>query len=421
MQGGSLARRLARMSDRMPERIVIVGASLTGGSAAVALRAEGYEGTITLIGAEDYAPYERPPLSKDYLRGETPFEKAYVKPPSWYDENKIDTRYGTPAESIDTKDRAVVLAGGERVPYDAALIATGSRNRTLSSPGADLENVLSLRSIDDSNRIREAAKGARTAVVVGMGFIGAECAASLRALGVEVTAVEPAPTPLFRVLGADIGAALGALHADNGVTLLFDDVVEKFEGSGRVEAAVTRSGKTLPCDIVVYGVGIDPATDVAAGTDIAIDNGIVVDELCRTNVEGVYAAGDVANHYHPIFGRHLRVEHWQNAMRHGTHAAKSILGATDPYTEIHWFWSDQYDANLQYAGHHREWDSLAIRGSLEERSFVAFYIKDGLIEAAVALNRGKELRRAMGLIKARKPVPEETLRDEDVDLKTLSG
>ncbi|MFY9585946.1 MAG: FAD-dependent oxidoreductase [Actinomycetota bacterium] len=408
------------MPDRLPDRVVIVGASLTGGSAAVALRSEGFDGSITLIGAEDHAPYERPPLSKEYLRGESDFEKAWVKPAAWYDENKIDTRFGVRAETIDTKDKAVVLPGGERVPYDAALIATGSRNRLLSSPGADLEGILSLRYLEDSNRIKEAAKNARAAVVVGMGFIGAEVAASLRSLGLEVTAVEPAPTPLFRVLGADIGAAMGSLHADNGVTLMFDEIVERFEGSGRVEAAVTKSGKRLPCDIVVYGVGIDPATDVAAGTDIAVDNGIVVDEFCRTNVEGVYAAGDVANHYHPIFGRQMRVEHWQNAMRHGAHAAKSILGATEPYTEIHWFWSDQYDANLQYAGHHREWDSLVIRGSLEDRSFVAFYIKDGLVDAAVALNRGRELRRSMGLIKARKPIPEEKLRDEDVDLKALA-
>jgi 3-phenylpropionate/trans-cinnamate dioxygenase ferredoxin reductase subunit len=405
----------------VPDNVVIVGASLAGGSAAVALRTEGFDGSITLIGAEQHAPYERPPLSKEYLRGEAPFDKAWVKPTPWYDEHKVETRFGVAAETIDIADRAVVLAGGERIPYDVALIATGSRNRKLSSPGSDLDGILSLRTLEDSERIKEAAKKARTAVVVGMGFIGAEVAASLRALGLEVTAVEPAPTPLFRVLGPDIGSAMASLHADNGVTLLFDEIVESFEGSGHVEAAVTKSGRRLPCDIVVYGVGIDPATDVAANTDIKIDNGIVVDEFCRTNVEGVYAAGDVANHYHPIYGRHMRVEHWQNAMRHGTHAAKSILGATEPYTEIHWFWSDQYDANLQYAGHHREWDSLVIRGSLPDRSFVAFYIKDGLVDAAVGLNRGKELRRAMGLIKARKPVSGEKLRDEDVDLKLLAG
>lgn len=405
----------------MVERVVIVGASLTGGSAAVALRGEGFDGSITLIGTEEHPPYERPPLSKEYLRGETPFEKAFVKSPAWYEDNAIVTRFGTAAERIDTADRSVVLAGGERIPYDAVLIATGGRNRKLSSPGADLDGVLSLRTIEDSDRIRTAAQGARTAVVVGMGFIGAEVTASLRALGVEVTAVEPMPTPLFRVLGPDVGSAMAALHADHGVNEIFEDVVESFEGSGRVEAVVTKSGRRLPCDIAVYGVGIEPATDVVAGTDVALDNGIVVDERCRTNVEGVYAAGDVANHFHPIFGRRMRVEHWQNAMRHGTHAAKSILGGNDAYTEVHWFWSDQYDANLQYAGHHMAWDSLVVRGSILERSFLAFYLKDGLVDAAVGLNRGKELRRAMGLIKARTPIPDEKLRDEDVDLKTLTA
>jgi len=405
----------------MVSNVVIVGASLTGGSAAVALRDAGFDGSVTLVGAEAHPPYERPPLSKGYLRGETPISKALVKPPEWYEANGVTTIFGMAAERIDVTERTVVLADGQQLPYDAVLIATGGRNRKVSGPGSDLDGVFQLRTLADADRIRAAATDCHRAVVVGMGFIGAEVAASLRALNVEVTAVEPLPTPLYRVLGAEVGSALGALHADHGVKLTLEDVVETFEGTGRVEAVTTKAGRRIECNLVVAGIGIEPVTEIVAGTGVEVDNGILVDELCRTNVEGIYAAGDVANHMHPLFGRRMRVEHWQNAMRHGTHAAKSILGSTEPYAEVHWFWSDQYDANLQYAGHHREWDSLVFRGSVAERSFLAFYIKDGLVDAAVGFNRGKELRRAMGIVKARKPVDASKLQDEDVDLKSLAG
>jgi 3-phenylpropionate/trans-cinnamate dioxygenase ferredoxin reductase component len=404
----------------MTKRIVIVGASLTGASAAVALRHNGFDGSVTMIGAETHTPYERPPLSKEYLRGEAAIEKAFVKPPEWYAENNVELLLGRKAERIDVSDRSVLLDGGEKIGYDDVLIATGGRNRVLRAPGAELDGIYQLRTVADADRIRASATDCHRAVVVGMGFIGAEVASSLRAMGVEVTAVEPLPTPLFRVLGGEVGTALAALHADHGVNLVTEDIVESFEGSGRVSAVVTKSGRRIECNLVVAGIGIEPVTEVVADTPVEVDNGILVDELCRTNVEGVYAAGDVANHLHPIFGRRMRVEHWQNAMRHGTHAAQSMMGSTEPYSEIHWFWSDQYDANLQYAGHHTTWDELVFRGSVDARSFLAFYIKDGLLDAAVGFNRGKELRRAMGIIKARRPVDAAKLKDEDVDLKTLA-
>jgi 3-phenylpropionate/trans-cinnamate dioxygenase ferredoxin reductase subunit len=399
--------------------IVIVGASLTGGTAAATLREQGFDGPIVLIGSEPHPPYERPPLSKEYLRGEKPFEKALVKPPEFWESNGVQTRFGTTAERIDTAAREVVLSGGDRIAYDKLLIATGVRNRRLSVPGVDLDGVHSLRTREEADAIRADAAKASRAVIVGMGFIGAEVAASLRTIGLDVTAVEPTPTPLHRVLGSEVGGAIAALHADHGVHMIFEDIVESLEGSSRVEGVVTKAGKRLPADLVVVGVGVEPVTDAVNGTDIALENGITVDERCRTNVDGVYAAGDIANHYHPLFDRRMRVEHWQNAIRQGQHVAKSMLGSEEPYLEIHWFWSDQYDANIQYAGHHREWDALVFRGSVKERSFVAFYIKDGLVEAAAALNRGRELRRAMGIIRARKPVDEAVLRDENVDLKTL--
>ena len=405
----------------MKRTAIIVGASLAGGTAAVTLRSAGFDGRVVLIGAEPQPPYERPPLSKEYLRGEQPFEKSLVKPADHYAANEIETRFGTTAERLDTAAREVVLAGGERIGYDQVLVATGCRNRMLRAPGAELEGVHYLRTVADADRIRNDMVAGRSAVVVGMGFIGAEVTASLRASGLDVTAVEPFPAPLNRVLGPDVGATLGALHADHGVTLVFEDVVESFEGSSRVEAVTTKAGRRLPCDLVVAGVGVEPVADVVAGTDVAVENGILADELCRTNVEGVFAAGDVANHVHPLYGRRMRVEHWQNAMRQGAHAAKCMLGETEPYADLHWFWSDQYDANVQYAGHHMAWDELVVRGSLEDRSFLAFYIKDGLVDAAVAMNRGKELRRAMAVIRARRPVEAAKLRDEDVDLKALAS
>ena len=400
--------------------IVIVGASLAGGVAANTLREQGYDGPIVLVGSEPVAPYERPPLSKEYLRGEQPFEKALVKSPDHWSTINVETRLGVTAERIDTEGRAVVLADGTTVPYEKLLITTGARTRKIPAPGADLDGVMDLRTVADADRIRAAIEGSGSAVVVGLGFIGAEVTASLKQSGLDVTAVEFAPVPLNRVLGEDIGRALAGLHADNGVHTIFQDSVASFEGSGRVEAVVTAEGKRLPCDVAVVGVGVQPNVEIAAGSPIEVDNGILVDEFCRTNVEGIYAAGDVANHQHPLFGRRMRVEHWQNAMRQGAAAAKSMLGTGEPYAEVHWFWSDQFDANLQYAGHHMAWDELVVRGSIPDRNFIAFYISGGLIDAAVALNRGKELRRAMALVKARKPIDSEKLRDEDVDLKSLA-
>jgi 3-phenylpropionate/trans-cinnamate dioxygenase ferredoxin reductase subunit len=253
-----------------------------------------------------------------------------------------------------------------------------------------------------------------------MGFIGCEVAASLRQMGVEVVAIESSPTPLFRVLGEDVGAVVARIHRDHGVDTIFDDLVLRFEGHGRVERVITKSGRRLECDFAVVGVGVEPVVDFLAESGIGIDNGILVDEYCRTTVDGIYAAGDVANHWHPVFGRRMRVEHWQNAMQQGAAAARSMLGTGQPYDAIHWFWSDQYDANLQYAGFHHEWDRLIVRGSLERHSFIAFYLNRGRIDAVVALNRGKDVRRAMPLIRSRGFADPERLKDENVDLRSLA-
>jgi 3-phenylpropionate/trans-cinnamate dioxygenase ferredoxin reductase subunit len=405
----------------MPETFVIVGASLAGGGAAVTLRQEGFDGRVVLIGAEPQHPYERPPLSKDYLRSESSFEQTLVQPPDFYGENGIETRFGVRATRVDAAEKVVELDGGERVAYDELLIATGGRTRRFPVPGLDLEGVHDLRTVADCDRIRAEIAPGRKAVVVGMGFIGSEVAASLRQSGVDVVVVDRNKVPLRRVLGEEVGRVMEGIHRDHGATLIFKDTVAAFEGADRVERVVTQGGRRIECDFVVVGLGVEPVTELLVDTGAQIDNGIVVDEFCRTGVEGIYAAGDVANHYHPVFERRIRVEHWQNALNQGPAAARNMLGKDEPYDDIPWFWSDQYHFNLQYTGFHTEWDELVVRGSMEERSFVAFYRKDERVVAAVAVNRGKDLRRSMRLIKAQHPVDSTKLQDPDVDLRALVG
>jgi 3-phenylpropionate/trans-cinnamate dioxygenase ferredoxin reductase subunit len=403
----------------MPETFVIVGASLAGGGAAATLRQEGFDGRVILIGAESQPPYERPPLSKDYLRGESSFEQALVQPSDFYGENGIETRFGVRATRVEAVDKVVEFDGGESVAYDRLLIATGGRNRLFPIPGLDLAGVYDLRTVDDCERIRAEIAPGRKAVIVGMGFIGSEVAASLRMLGVDVVVVDRNKMPLRRVLGEDVGRVMEGVHRDHGASMIFEDTVAAFEGDDRVEQVTTQRGRRIECDFVVVGFGIEPVTELLANTGVEIDNGILVDEYCQTGVEGIYAAGDVANHYHPVFGRRIRAEHWENALAQGPAAARNMLGKAEPYEEIPWFWSDQYDFNLQYAGFHTEWDELVVRGNMDERNFIAFYRKDGRVLAAVAGNRGRDLRRSMRLIKAQRPVDAAKLQDPDVDLREL--
>ena len=320
---------------------------------------------------------------------------------------------------IDASGRFVELDDGRRVPFDRLLITTGGRNRRFSVAGAELDGIYSLRTVQDADRIRAETIAGRRVVVVGMGFIGSEVAASLRQKDLDVVAIEPSKTPLARVLGEDVGQRLADLHQGHGVRTVFEDTVVAFEGTSRVERVLTKGGRRLECDFVVAGIGIEPVVDLLDGSGVQVDNGVVVDEYCQTNVSGIYAAGDVANHYHPLFKRRIRVEHWQNAIKQGAAAARNMLGRQVPYDEVHWFWSDQYDANLQYAGFHSTWEQLVVRGRLGSDSFLACYVNEGRIDAAVALNRAKDLRRMMSLIKARRPIDLEQLRDERVDLRSL--
>lgn len=401
-------------------RVVIVGASTCGATAAATLRDEGFDGDIVLIGEEPLPPYERPPLSKEYLRGEQTIERAYIRPVDWYAERNVELRSGVRATGVDTVAKVVELDGGEEVPYDSLLIATGIRNRQLDVPGSQLPGVFGLRTAADAELIREAAGSASRAAVVGMGFIGAEVAASLRSMGVEATVIEFFETALFRVLGADLGRVIESIHREHGVEMRFGEGVEAFEGEGRVTSVVTSSGARIECDFAVVGVGTIPNAELAQVGGIACDNGVLVDATLRTSDPNVFAAGDVANHDHPLFGR-MRVEHFDNAVKMGATAARNILGADEVFDDVHWFWSDQYDANLQMAGFATDYDETVVRGDLDEADFSVFHLKDGAVLQVFGLNRPRDVRRSMPLIRSATRVDPGALADEATDLRTLGA
>jgi 3-phenylpropionate/trans-cinnamate dioxygenase ferredoxin reductase component len=409
--------------------IVIVGASLAGGTAAVTLRDKGFDADIVLIGAEPQLPYNRPPLSKGYLRGQDPFADQLVKPSSYYAEQRIQLKLGVRATAIDPKQKLVELEGGERVAYDRLLVATGGRNRTLSVPGANLAGVFQLRTVEECDRIRAAVGPGRRAVVMGFGFIGSEVSASLRQLGVEVVAIEGARVPLARVLGDEVGQVLADIHREKGVELIAEDSVDALEGSGRVARVRTKKNRVFECDLVIAGIGIVPNTELLAAAGAQVENGVLVDERCRTSLPDVFAAGDVTNHLHPIFGR-LRVEHWNNGFQQGRAAARSLLGRDEPYDYVHTFWSDQYEHVIEYVGFAASWDRLVFRGRPESRKFLGFYLKDGIVRAAVGLDRGgdpedpkgeSELKAAVDMVRRGAAIDPAKLADESVDLRTLAG
>jgi 3-phenylpropionate/trans-cinnamate dioxygenase ferredoxin reductase component len=408
------------------EAIVILGSGMSGGVAAKTLREEGFDGRVVLIGHEPTPPFGRPPLSKTYLRGEETLSNWLVKPEDWYEQNHVE-RVSATAIRVDTRARRVELRDAEHhIAYGKLLIATGGENRRLDVPGADLPGIHQLRTVAECDAIKKGAVRGARAVVVGMGFIGCEVAASLTQLGLDVSTVFPGTSPLESVLGSEVGRIMGEIHREAGVELLNGDEVVRFEGAGRVELAITRNGRRLECDLAIVSVGIRPTVDVLREAGVTVDNGVLVDAMCSTNVPGVFAAGDVANHLHPLFGR-IRVEHYNNAEKQGAAAARSMLGVGAPYQYLHTFWSDQYEHKLEYAGHAKEWDQFIIRGSIKDRRLVGFYLVDGVLKAAVGLDRGGdpeldergEMAAAAGLIaKQARPDPH-ALEDEDAQLDRL--
>ena len=398
--------------------IAIIGASLAGAKAAEAARDAGHEGRIVVVGDEAVAPYERPPLSKAVLRGEADPSSTRVHPETFYDERQIEVVHGR-AVALDVAARRVELERGASVTFDTAVLATGAEPRRLQLPGAELGGVHYLRTVDDAVRLRDAIGHAAQVAVIGAGWIGTEVAASARQMGAEVVLIDPAPVPLHRVLGDEIGAVFGRLHADHGVTLRLGSGVRELRGTTAVEALTLEDGTTEAADVVVVGVGVVPRDDLAAAAGLTVDNGVVVDQHLETSAPGVYAAGDVASAWHPHFGRHLRVEHWATALNQGTTAGRNAAERREVYDRLPYFFSDQYDLGLEYVGHHQPGDEVTVRGDLDAREFIAFWHRHGVVTAAMSVNVWEVIDDLKSIVAASRSLDADRLSDPSVDLGTL--
>jgi 3-phenylpropionate/trans-cinnamate dioxygenase ferredoxin reductase subunit len=403
------------------QTFVIAGASLAGAKAAETLRSEGFDGRVVLIGTELERPYERPPLSKDYLRGESGREQVYVHEEGFYAEHEIELRLGVTVTHLDPSSRLLALDDGDPLRYDRLLLTTGSEPRRLSIPGAELAGVHYLRSVGDSDALRERLDRGGSVVVVGAGWIGAEVAASARQRGLDVTIVEPLSVPLERALGAELGAVYRDIHADHGVRLLLETGVEAFEGDAAVERVRTSDGQELACDFVVVGVGIEPRTQLASAAGLAVDDGVLVDEHLQSIVPGVFAAGDVANAWHPFYRERIRVEHWANALNQGPAAARNMLDRREPYDTIPYFFSDQYDVGMEYAGHAATSDRIVFRGDPASREFIAFWLVGDRVVAGMNVNVWDVTDHIQRLIRDRVSVDDRRLANTDVPLEALAG
>jgi 3-phenylpropionate/trans-cinnamate dioxygenase ferredoxin reductase subunit len=404
----------------MSPTFVIVGAGMAGGKAAETLREEGFDGRVVLLGGEPERPYERPPLSKDYLRGESERAGVYLQEDAgWYDEHDVELRPSTHVESLDVAARAVVLAGGERIDYDALLLTTGAEPKRPPIPGTDLDAVHVLRTLEDSDVLRGVLDAGGRLVVVGAGWIGSEVSASARERGMDVALVEPQSVPLEGVLGPELGAFYRDVHADHGVQLHLGTGVEAIEGNGRAERVRTSDGTVLDCTAVLLAVGVAPRTQLAEDV-LDVDNGILVDASLRASADGVFAAGDVANHAHPLFGR-LRVEHWANALEQGPSAARAMLGSDVVYERVPYFFSDQYDVGMEYAGHSAPGDTVVFRGDPATREFIAFWLRDGRVTAGMNVNVWDVNEHLQELVRSGASVDPDRLRDPDVPLDELAA
>jgi NADPH-dependent 2,4-dienoyl-CoA reductase/sulfur reductase-like enzyme len=401
---------------------VIVGASLAGAKAAETLRELGFDGAVVLIGAEDQLPYERPPLSKGYLLGKDARDSIFVHDAGWYPEHDVDLRLSTTVRSIDRPGHRVELAGGEQVPYDRLLITTGASPRRLSIPGADLGGVLYLRSVQDSERLQAALRGGGRVVIAGAGWIGLETAAAAREYGCEVTIVEPEAGPLQRSVGPELGEVFTKLHRSHGVTFRFGEGLSELTGSaGAVTGAVTSAGAELPADVAIIAIGATPNTSIAADAGLEISNGILVDEALRTSDPDIFAAGDVANAFNPLFGRRIRVEHWANALNGGPAAARSMMGQDVSYDRVPYFYSDQYDLGMETAGlpEPGTYDDVVYRGDEESLEFIAFWLADRVVVAGMNVNVWDVNDDIQTLIRSGDEADPDRLADPDIPLADL--
>jgi 3-phenylpropionate/trans-cinnamate dioxygenase ferredoxin reductase subunit len=401
-------------------RFVVVGGGLAGAKAAETLRAEGFDGDVTIIGAEADAPYERPPLSKGYLAGTQTRDSVFVHERSWYADHAVELRLGTRAVGLDPVAHTVALDGGESLAFGKLLLATGSSPRKVNIPGTDLDGVHYLRRIGDSERLAAAlSAGGRRVVVVGGGWIGLEVTAAARGFGNDVVVVEPQRTVLSAALGQELGDVFADLHRDHGVRLMLRDGVAEVRGvGGRVTGVTTTSGELLPADVVVVGVGARPNVELALQARLDTEDGVLADARLQTSHPDVYVAGDIANAFHPLLGRRIRVEHWANALNGGPAAARSMLGQDAPYERLPYFYTDQYDLGMEYVGDvgPEGYDRVVYRGDLSTRTFIAFWLRDGSVRAAMNVNVWDVVDDLQALIRSGARIDHERLADVDVPL-----
>ncbi|MFH8249444.1 NAD(P)/FAD-dependent oxidoreductase [Microbacterium sp. B2969] len=402
---------------------VIVGGGLAAGKAVERLRKEGFDGDVTVVAGEQHPPYQRPPLSKGYLQGEEGLDAVILHPAEWYGEQRVELRTGVKATALDVAGHRLSLDDGSSLAYDAVLLATGSSPRRLPLEGADLEGVRMLRTLDDSDALKaELSGGGRRLVLIGSGWIGMEVAATARTLGNEVTVLERDPVPLAAAVGSEMGAVFRDLHLEHGVDLRASVNVERIAGSARATAVVV-DGEEVPADLVVIGVGAVPNTSLADEAGIDVSNGIVVDQTLRTDAADVYAAGDVANAYHPVIERHLRSEHWDNALKAGSVAARSMLGIAASHDSIPYFYTDQFDLGMELSGYAPLMKDAQVvtRGDVGSREFIAFWHDGTRVVGAMNVNVWDVQDKFKKLIRQATPVSADRLRDESTSLDDLAS
>ncbi len=401
---------------------LLIGGGMASGHCAAELRKKGAEGTVVVVGREPEPPYERPPLSKDYLRGESKREDAYVNSPEWYEENEVELRTGTNVMALDPEGRTAKLQGGDEVSFEKALLATGANVNILRVDGANLDGIHYLRAFGNSEGIRDAAAGANRVVLIGGSYIGCEVAASLKAGGTDCAIVMMEPVALSTGFGEEVGRYFHDLLESKGIEIHGGEKLQGFEGDGTVEAVVTESGKRIEGDAVVVGAGVKPDVMVAKKAGLEVDDGIICDSTLQTSVEGIYAAGDVCSYDSKIHGRRLRVEHWDVAMQQGMHAAKGLMGESEAYEVVPYFFSDLADwASFEYVGPAQDWDEVVWRGERDSGEFSAWYLKGGKVAGCLSVERSEDLGHARQFLAEGTDVSgsKDAIADPDSDLDSL--
>ena len=401
------------------QTFVIVGASLAGAKAAETLRTEGFDGRVVLIGEETERPYERPMLSKEYLRGDKPATKLYVHDEGFYADNDIELLTGTRVASLDLGAQEVTLQDGGRMPYSRLLLTTGATPRRLPLPGTDLPGVRYLRQMADSDALRAAITSAGRVVVIGAGWIGSEVAASARQQGAEVAIVAPDAVPLERVLGPELGGVYRNLHSEHGIDLHLSTQIEAIVGNDAAQGVRTTDGLVIEGDLVVVGVGVSPRDELARDAGLTLENGIAVDEFLRTSAPDVFAAGDVAATWNPMYNKRIRMEHWANALNQGETAARNMLGQHTAYAKLPYFYSDQYDLGMEYNGYASDWDYVVTRGDVVGREFLAFWLKDGRVLAGMNANVWDQGDQIKALVRSGATIDADRLADPSTPLADL--